>query len=245
VTALEAMAAEAAALADDAAREGLVLKAVGGIGIWHVLPSELRSTFASVRPVPGDLDMLAPAGTSNAIRQVFDARGYAADERLIAWHGKHRHRYHARLPSGLELDVDVFLGTPPSCHELDVVLDAASRVAVAPSDLLLQKLQIHELNTKDLIDLALLLVGAEIDDERVAAPLSDSWGFYHSATLNLDRVENLEANGLPAAVAVTAANRAAALRKAIEATPKTRRWRLRARVGTRVQWFTEVEELDR
>lgn len=237
MSALEAMAGEAAALSTAAAEEGIVLQAVGGVGIWHALPVSLRPTFAAARPLPSDLDLVGPPGASAAVRRVFDARGYAADERLIAWYGKHRHRYQRA-----ELDVDVFLGSPPSCHELDVRLDAGTGVAMAPTDLLLQKLQIHEINAKDVLDTALLLAGTEIDAERVAAALRDDWGFYHSATVNLERVA---AAALPGVVASAASERANALREAVEAAPKSRRWRLRARVGTRVQWYADVEELDR
>jgi hypothetical protein len=39
--------------------------------------------------------------------------------------------------------------------------------------------------------------------------------------------------------------RSRTLRKAIEDEPKGRRWKMRARVGTRKQWYEDVEELDR
>jgi hypothetical protein len=40
-------------------------------------------------------------------------------------------------------------------------------------------------------------------------------------------------------------DRVAELRDVIERAPKTQRWKLRARVGNRVKWYEEVEEVNR
>jgi hypothetical protein len=39
--------------------------------------------------------------------------------------------------------------------------------------------------------------------------------------------------------------RSAEITRTLEEAPKTRRWRRRARLGTRLRWYEEVEEVDR
>jgi hypothetical protein len=243
---IELVAVEAAELVAAGERDGVSLRAVGGIAIWQRLDEPLREAYAEVRPVPGDLDLLAPRGASEGVQGVFRARGYVADERMLSWHGEHRHRYFRELgDEGLE--VDVFLGAPPSCHDLELDFAAvapATATAMATTELLLQKLQIVEVNHKDLLDTAFVIAAGDIDVERVARQLARDWGFWHTATTNLEGLAGVLAGDVPAQL-LAAVPRVEALRAAIEAEPKSRKWKMRARVGTRVPWYTEVEELDR
>ncbi len=50
---------------------------------------------------------------------------------------------------------------------------------------------------------------------------------------------------LPDEVRQRVRTRSRAIRDAIEAEPKTRKWRLRARVGARMRWYEEVGEVER
>jgi hypothetical protein len=243
---IEHLADEATSLVAAGEPEGVALRAVGGIGIWHRLDEPLRKAYADLRPVPGDLDLLAAPGTSRPLQELFGARGYIADERLMLWHGERRHRYF-REEGGIE--VDVFLGSPPACHDLALdfaaVAPPAPAAAMGVTELLLQKLQIVEVNHKDLLDSAFLLAAEEpVDTPRIAGLLAQDWGFWHTATQHLDLLDSALAGDLPAPL-VPARAQAVELRAAFEAAPKTRKWRMRARVGTRVPWYTEVEEVDR
>jgi hypothetical protein len=56
----------------------------------------------------------------------------------------------------------------------------------------------------------------------------------------LDRYE-----ALPEETAGVVHGRIATLRKRIDDAPKSGRWKLRARVGTRVRWYEEVQEVHR
>lgn len=237
-----------------AASDGLSLRTVGGVAIWQRLGEGDRARYRELRPTPRDIDLLAPTGSSPAIKRVFGTRGYTPDERLIAWRGDRRHRYF-RLEEGEPvLEIDVFLGVPPLCHPID--FSDRFRLpgpAMAATDLLLQKLQIVESNAKDLVDICFLLVahGLGDDDEReivlarVADLLSRDWGFHQTTGQNLDKAEGVAAEVLDAEGARRARAGIAGLREAIDAAPKSRRWKLRARIGTRAQWYEEVEEVDR
>ena len=99
--------------------------------------------------------------------------------------------------------VDVFLGEFTMCHSLD--LDQrlpADHPALAAADLLLMKLQVVELNHKDVTDAAALLTTHRLGDDdaagsinrqRIVEVLAGDWGFYTTATDNLERLPELVA----------------------------------------------------
>jgi hypothetical protein len=248
VTTVEELDAEARELVERAGRQGLALRTVGGVGIWQRLDEDDRARYRDVRPAPRDIDLLAPVRTSKAIKQVFAEGDWTPDERLIAWRGDRRHRYFRPDDLGEPImEVDVFLGAPPLCHPIEF----GDRIGLAgpampASDLLLQKLQIVESNPKDLVDICFLVGGEEaIEADRVAGLLAHDWGFHHTATGNLDKAGAVAGEALGDGRAGAVRARIAALREAVDGAPKSRRWRLRAKVGTRAQWYEEVEEVDR
>ncbi|HEV3496578.1 MAG TPA: hypothetical protein VHA34_09530 [Actinomycetes bacterium] len=116
-------------------------------------------------------------------------------------------------------------------------------------DLLLQKLQIVRQTVTDRMDTAALLAthpvapGAQgpeaIDAGYVAGLLARDWGFHHTATANLAALAGDRAGNGSAA---TVAERVGELLAAIEAAPKSVRWRARARVGERMQWWQDVDD---
>jgi len=123
-----------------------------------------------------------------------------------------------------------------------------------PLDLLLTKLQIVHLNEKDVDDCLQLLVTfpiAESDepgtmDLRVFRSLvGDDWGWWRTVTQNLEQIRGILAAGPRTAIEggeLDAAAQVEALVDAAEDAPKSRRWRLRSRVGDRVRWYELPEE---
>ncbi|MHB1538514.1 MAG: hypothetical protein ACYCUM_10305 [Solirubrobacteraceae bacterium] len=81
---------------------------------------------------------------------------------------------------------------------------------------------------------------------RVATLAAEDWGLHHTFELNLARLER-EAGGaaLPAELAPLVRERIALLRRALAETPKSRAWRLRARIGERRRWYEQPEEVER
>jgi hypothetical protein len=247
---------EAHYLVRAAATAGLAFRILGGVAVFHRLGAESRSEYARARSCPHDIDLLGLPKTSGPVKELFMSLGYVADERLNAWHGNTRHRYfHLDEVGQPTVEVDVFLGRPPLCHDIDFTdrLDLPGP-AMSATDLLLQKIQIHHATEKDLVDMAFLLwefplVAREdgldvLSGERIASLLARNWGFYYDATTNLQKLTGI-GRGLPSSVAERAQQRAAELARMIEDAPKSRRWTLRAKVGTRAQWYEDVEELVR
>ncbi|MGH9044478.1 MAG: hypothetical protein ACRDVP_06550 [Acidimicrobiales bacterium] len=120
------------------------------------------------------------------------------------------------------------------------------------SDLLLSKLQIHDITLNDLFDLMAIMVGISAEEEkadhmRLEEVLRDDWGFWHTVNENLVRLREEAAKqqtilGQEGDLLQARTDRFAG---ALARTSKTMRWRLRARVGTRTRWYEEVGEVDR
>ena len=120
------------------------------------------------------------------------------------------------------------------------------------TDLLLQKLQIVQINDKDLKDAMLLLLAAPVGEtdqgainaRYIARRFADDWGFWYTATTNLGKVKA----AMAAVVALDDGQRAAIGQKAdqllqrIEAESKSGKWKKRAQTGTKKLWYNEVSD---
>ncbi|HVR05862.1 MAG TPA: hypothetical protein VMS02_07450, partial [Solirubrobacteraceae bacterium] len=154
--------------------------------------------------------------------------------------------------------IDVFVGEFRMCHPLPLLDRLQEHEETLPAtELLLSKLQIVTLNVKDRGDLYALLFGCEvgaggergpavIEAPRIAALAAADWGLHHTIELNLARLrEALDAVGLDGSSRERIATQIGALAAALEAAPKSRGWRLRARVGERRRWYEDPEEVAR
>ncbi len=254
--ALPAMLAAAKDIVLAGERARVSIRAIGGIAVWDRLSVSVRTVLERVRSIPRDVDLLAARNSEKEIKKIFaELPGYTPDERLIAWHGHHRQRYFKMDDHGeVGFEVDVFLGKPPLCHDIDFAdrLDLDG-MTMAPTDLLLQKLQVHDADQKDLLDTSCLLADYSPQDGegqrtievgRITDLTSHDWGFYYTATSNLDKALTATQQ-LDDPIRQTAAANIHVLASRIDDAPKSRRWKMRARVGTRVQWYEDVEELVR
>jgi hypothetical protein len=227
---------EGIGLASAADGAGLRLRLLGGVGVVAHCPGVLGGK--PHREI-ADIDVAVPRRDARAISGFLEGRGYTANKRFNALHGDTRMIFYG--PAG---KLDVFVGAFSMCHALELgqrlELDSP---ALTATDLLLTKLQIVELNAKDAHDASVLLTehplepgdGDHIDVAYVARLTSDDWGLWRTVTATLNRLADL----YPAV-----AGRCRELRSAIDAAPKTRRFKLRARIGERVTWYELPEETE-
>jgi hypothetical protein len=249
---------EASSIAAEVAAAGLPARLLGGVAFWLRCPSVRSGPFARDY---ADLDFAVSKPASQRFRAILEGRGYLPDKFFNGLHGATRLYYGA--PDG-QWSVDIVIDELTMSHRLDLrgQLDGPGPT-LSPADLLLTKLQVWEINRKDLGDAACLLadhgltagpVGAstagedEISLARVTAVLGTDWGFCHTAERNLGKVAELAAaEPLPAGPAPGAGHDVAAqvgaIRAAIEAAPKSRSWRMRSRIGERVKWYETPEEV--
>jgi len=119
---------------------------------------------------------------------------------------------------------------------------------------LLQKLQIVEINEKDIQDATILLgehrIGKsdkeEVNGSYIAGLLGNQWGLYYTTSLNFAKLRGFLGK-YPLAVEDkrVVESRINELQRLIEEQPKTLQWRLRARVGSSTKWYNVVEEVQR
>jgi hypothetical protein len=121
------------------------------------------------------------------------------------------------------------------------------------AELMLTKLQIIELNEKDIRDTVLLFHGHPIEDTddgavnggRIAVLCADDWGLWRTITANLERCRGHVADyELPDEDRARIEQRFGQLLEMIEAEPKSRGWRRRAKVGDKKVWYELPEEVE-
>jgi hypothetical protein len=178
---------------------------------------------------------------------MFESLGYQGEQRFNLLNGHQRLLY---LDGVNGRQVDIFLDRMKMCH----VIELAGRLShngptLTPADLLLSKLQVFEVNMKDLVDTTALLLDhsiADHDDDAInaiylAKLTADDWGLYRTVQLNVKRVRDaarqLDVDG------DQVDRRLDELWSRIEAQPKSLKWKLRARVGDRKAWYELPEEV--
>ena len=220
------------------------VKLVGGAGV------NLHSASAKQAPLKrkyGDLDFVASSKQRGATQKLFESLGYEGDRRFNTLNGHQRLLY---LDGVNGRQIDVFIDRMRMCH----VIELADRLGgddpcLTPADLLLSKLQVFEVNMKDLVDSIALLLDhpiADHDDDAINATylaqlLSQDWGLYRTMQLNTARIRET-AKELPVA-ADTINQRLDELWARTDAHPKSLKWRLRAKVGDRKAWYELPEEV--
>lgn len=216
-----------------------MLRALGSVGVRLHCPSSLDEMVSRDRS-PKDIDLLTRKRDRRELRRFFESEGYQADrDMLVAMEGT-RYLFHHRDRG---IDVDVWVDVLDLCHTLDVSHRLGSGPTLSIEDLLLSKLQIVELTPGDLDDLACILtthdLGEPVDDPEVidvaylASVLGNDWGFWRTATENLRK--------LAGHLRPEDRSRVTNLLHHLDASPKSLRWKLRSRIGDRVQWWQEVD----
>jgi hypothetical protein len=233
---------EATRIVELAASRDVAVRVMGGVAVGLCCPSAQSPPLA--RPYR-DIDFAGRADQGRQIAAVFEAAGYEADAEFNALHGRHR-MFFWDPENGRE--ADVFLDRFTMCHTFDFRkrLDISSPT-LPVADLLLFKLQVIETNDKDFQDAIALLLDQPLtpdglDPAGVARFLAGDWGWWRTVTRVLERVESY-AQGLAGFVhAARVTTNIAALRTAIDAEPKSARWRMRARVGEKKRWYEIPED---
>jgi len=242
----QGITAEAQRLAHLVVAEDLRLRLMGGLAIW------LRSPTVRVPPYArsyGDLDFVAASAASRQVTTFLQDQGYVPEKLFNAIHGASRLNFAA---DDGRWTIDVIFDQFQMSHRIDLrgrLTDTAGTLQLA--DLLVTKLQVWEVNRKDLGDAACLLADHPVasdradvvDVTRLVALTTADWGLCHTVERNLERVaERWRAEPGPGAAYDAAANAEAVL-AAIRGAPKTLAWKARARVGERVRWYETPEDV--
>ena len=237
-------------LIDAANAKGIRLRAIGGIAV------ELhnKSKHPLFTREFADLDFCIPLKQRRDFEAFMPEVGYEPHKQFNILNGDQRQIYYHE-PS--EMKVDIFVGNFEMCHKIPLEERlGADPVTIPLAELFFSKAQIIELNRKDAFDLTYVLINIPIgdaDDETINMNVisqlcSQDWGLYKTTSLSLEKIEQMmEKNEIPlnAEDRAIVSQRINDIRKIFADMPKPVAWQLRDRVGTRVKWYIEVEEVQR
>jgi hypothetical protein len=230
--------------------EGVLLRVIGSLAFQMHCPKYGYLQEAMGRAYT-DIDFAGYSKQTRAIQNLMAKMGYVDNQEVFIVSGGERSIFD-RAEIGLH--IDVFYEKLDFCH----VIRWAGRLEVdSPSiplaEMLLEKMQIVQINEKDIIDTIMLLLEhplGDIDKEtinikRVAELCAADWGLWRTMTMNLGKVRIL-AQGYEQLTPELKARVEQQVKDAlerIESEPKSLAWRLRSRVGDRVKWYKDVDEV--
>lgn len=237
---------EANRVIEAAEAAGVVIRVTGGVAIGMICGSSaldpLLRTYA-------DIDFVGLGDARADVAGLFSRLGYQPEVQFNALHGATRMFFQH---DQLGLQADVFIDGIRACHYLDV----KDRLAVlprtlAPADLLLSKLQVVSTNEKDYKDAIAVLADHDLTNDdsgvslsRITEVCSQDWGWWRTVTMVATRtVEVAErwAEQTPSIYPVP--GRLRRLIETLDSAPKTPKWKLRAKIGDRMRWHEDPEEL--
>jgi hypothetical protein len=242
---LEDPVAEGVRIVDGAAASGVPLRLLGGVAIAVLCPSgqqpPLRRGYA-------DIDLATTGFARENVTSLLGSLGYSPNREFNTLHG---HRRLLFWDEGNQRQVDVFVDEANLCHRIDL----RKRLEVVPqtlslADLTVLKLQVVETNEKDYLDLCAIFADHDlsedesgVDSTHVAALAASDWGLWRTMGMVSERAAQFarELPGFTASEQV--ASRLTRLREELDTVPKTRGWKLRARIGDRKRWYELPEEV--
>jgi hypothetical protein len=244
---LEDIVAEGERLLGIASREGVPMRLLGGVAVRLKAP-ELP---ASLQREYKDIDFATTKKGGGAADRLLKQAGYEPHVAFNAMHARERGLYYDEQ-NGRQ--VDLFIHAFRMCHEIPLGDRLAVEETTVPlAELMLTKLQIVEVNEKDIRDTVLLFHGHPIADHddgavngaQIAALCAGDWGLWRTITANLERCRSHVGDyELPAEDRERISARFDELLARIEAEPKSRGWRRRAKVGDRKRWYDLPEEVE-
>lgn len=247
----------ATTIVEHATQRGLILRIMGAVAFrihtptladLHKRLNRLSTSSAEFT----DLDLVTYSKFNSKLEPFFADMGYVPDEgakhQVHVW--AQRHIYNDK--SG-RLNIDIFFDRLEMSHTIDFKNRLEVDSPTIPlAELLLEKMQIVQINEKDIKDAIILLLGHEIADDDhdhinakyIASLLSSDWGLYYTTVTNLGKVKLFapKYEQLSEVEKSAIASKTEYLTKRINEQPKGSRWKIRARMGTKRKWYNDVEE---
>ncbi|HEY2601271.1 MAG TPA: hypothetical protein VGI67_06920 [Thermoleophilaceae bacterium] len=238
--------AEADRVLDAAEAQGVMLRLIGGLAVHaqaQPMPAALARTY-------GDIDAATVKGQNRPVSDLLTGLGYEPAQQFNALNGATRMLFHDRAN---DRKLDVFIDGFELNHSIPITarIDAEQRT-IPLAELLLTKLQVVEFTDKDMRDTVALLVrhevgagdGGTINGDVIAGLTAEDWGLWRTTELNLERLrESVGTLGLDDADRRLVLQRIDSLWERIEQEPKSRGWRIRARIGDRKRWYQVPDEV--
>jgi hypothetical protein len=244
---LEDIVSEGERLLGIASDRDVPLRLLGGVAVRMKAPEVPPSLARQYK----DIDFAVTKKGGGAADKLLREAGYEPHVAFNAMHARERGLYYDES-NGRQ--VDLFIEAFRMCHEIPLGKRLEVETQTVPlAELMLTKLQIIEVNEKDIRDTVLLFHGHPIADHddgainggQIAALCADDWGLWRTITANVDRcrshVGDYELSGEDRE---RIESRFDELLQRIEDEPKSRGWRRRAKVGDKKIWYELPEEVE-
>ncbi|MFI5449960.1 MAG: hypothetical protein ACHQ03_09400 [Candidatus Bathyarchaeia archaeon] len=243
---------------EQAKEEGVVLRVIGALA-FRIHTRDLRDLHqrlgrrAASGEVISDMDFISYRKIRGKVEKFLERIGYTPDRaaQMLAWVWGERAVY--LEPHG-KYHADIFFDKLEMSHTIDFKNRLEVDFPTIPlAELMMEKMQIVQINEKDLKDCTALLVGHEvgsrdcevINGQYIAKVLANDWGFWYTMTTNLQKLKTYLAKlNLTLEEREIVDSRIGKLLNLIEQEPKTSTWQKRAKTGTSKQWYRDVEEID-
>lgn len=233
-----------------AEEEGLTLRLLGSLA-FHLHCSEYGYLQEEMGRAYTDIDYAAYRQEAPLVEPFFTSLGYRGESEINLYFAGERMIFHDPTDS---FHVDVFFDKLAFCHEIKwtdrLHLDSPT---LPLAELLMEKMQIVKINEKDIIDTIMLLLEHPLgdhDEETINIALiselcARDWGLWRTLTMNLRKVARLaeDYEELSDDEKSQVGSQVIRALERIEEEPKTLRWRLRSKIGDRVKWYQDVEDI--
>ncbi|HLA07362.1 MAG TPA: nucleotidyltransferase family protein [Anaerolineales bacterium] len=237
-------------LISEAQEKSILVRVVGGLAIKIHYKAE-HPFFAREY---GDLDFVVRGKQRREFESFMPTAGYSPHKQFNLLNGSRRQIYYHN-ETGMK--ADIFIGAFEMCHKIPLEERLHIHPVTIPlAELLLTKAQIIEFNRKDALDIASLFLNVETGDSdeetinlnQISALCGNDWGLYKTTSINLKRIEEIvggESAQLTEPERGLIKKRIDDIQQTFTSMPKSIAWQMRDKVGTRVRWYEEVEEVAR
>jgi len=231
-------------------KAGILLRVIGSLAFQMHCPKYGYLQAAMGRAYT-DIDFGAYKKQTKEIQALMAGLGYVDNREVFISSEGERSIFDK---PGAGLHVDVFYEKLDFCHPIywkdRLEVDSPT---IPLTELLLEKMQIVQINEKDVIDTIMLLLEhplGDVDKEtiniKLAAELcAKEWGLWRTASMNLDKVKQLAQHypQLDETQKMQVTTQVDKILARMDEEPKPLAWRIRARVGDRVKWYKDVDEV--
>jgi hypothetical protein len=261
----EAIITEAIKIVEEAEKRGIIIRILGASAV-KIHSMDAEELYKRLRRLNSDrsftdIDLVGYSNQRAEIRQLMEKHlSFNISRQFLLLHGKDRLLYYH--PQNL-YSVDIFFDGLYFSHTILFGKIGNGRLeldkpTIPVTDILLEKLQIHQINEKDIKDIIVLLrshgLGYIEDDminlHRLSSILGDDWGFWMDAVDNLRKTIRYAEEYYKQSI-ITREEWEDVVRKSselldfLEKCQKTEKWEKRARKGIKEKYWNDVEEVFR
>ena len=240
---------EAQRIIDEAEKNQITLRLFGGLAVRFHCPS---ATHRSLSRKYADIDFMGLKKQARDMKKLFINLGYTPRDIFNALHGDTRLIFND-IENGRR--IDIFLDVFEMCHKLDfkdrLMID---KYTIPLADLLATKLQVVEITEREYRDIISLIRDHEITETETPDAINgqylvklcaEDWGIYKTFMINLGNISTALAQyQLDKDGEEIVRKRVEDLKARIDNAPKSTRWKLRAKIGEKKQWY-ELPEKDK